>query len=58
MAADDPQREREQGETVRGAVVRGVVDAFAPVTRTVESVGEHVIMLSKAAMWAVRPHTE
>ncbi len=55
MAADDPQREREQGETVRGAVVRGVVDAFAPVTRTVESVGEHVIMLSKAAMWAVRP---
>ena len=47
--------EGDETTTVGAAIKQGVADAFAPLVRVVESVGEHVIMLGKAAGWFVRP---
>jgi phospholipid/cholesterol/gamma-HCH transport system permease protein len=40
--------------TVRGEVARGVKDAFAPVVRLIELIGDHVILMMRAFSWLPR----
>jgi phospholipid/cholesterol/gamma-HCH transport system permease protein len=49
-----PAEPPKQGESVGGAVVTGVKDAFAPAFRFLDVVGGHVILLMRALSWLPR----